>query len=166
MSHRQPHAPPPAPSRQRHAHAYAHASSSDPHAYTHEASGYIEEESEDYEGHEQDLGGPTDELEAEGEETEPEPEDEGDSGEDGMSDTSSADYDPIADPEGFTRRLDELAGSREVGVREERAVRGGPVLGLFPGEREKRSMSDVLLSLEICCNMTNNEAVHCISADV
>lgn len=44
---------------------------------------------------------------------------------DGMSDTSSAMYDPEADPDAFARRLDELAGVLEMGEQEARAIRWG-----------------------------------------
>jgi hypothetical protein len=63
---------------------------------------------------------------------------EGDEGEDddeedeeedyAASETSSAMYDPDADPEGFARRQDELAGILEIGEEETRALKWGPPL--------------------------------------
>lgn len=65
-----------------------------------------------------------------------EDEEQEESGEDGgrgegddMSDTSSAMFDPEADPEGWARRLDELAGVLEIGEEEARAMRWGPAVG-------------------------------------
>jgi hypothetical protein len=49
--------------------------------------------------------------------------------EDGMSNTSSAMYDPAADPAEFAKRLDELAGILEMSEEESRALRQGPVVG-------------------------------------
>ena len=46
-----------------------------------------------------------------------------------MSEGSSADYDAEADPEGWAKRLDELAGVLEISEEEARAVRWGPALG-------------------------------------
>jgi hypothetical protein len=48
--------------------------------------------------------------------------------EDDQSDSSSIMFDPDVDPEGFARRLDELAGSLEMGEEEARAIRWGPQL--------------------------------------
>jgi hypothetical protein len=48
---------------------------------------------------------------------------------DGKSETSSVMFDYDVDPEGFARRLDELAGTLEVGEEEARALRWGPVMG-------------------------------------
>ncbi|WVQ97742.1 hypothetical protein IAU59_004856 [Kwoniella sp. CBS 9459] len=45
-----------------------------------------------------------------------------------QSESSSAQYDPDADPEGFAQRLDELAGVLEVGEEEARAIRWGPAM--------------------------------------
>ena len=42
------------------------------------------------------------------------------------SETSSAMFDPDADPEGWAARLDELAGVKEMGEEEARALRWGP----------------------------------------
>ena len=131
-------------------------------AHHHGASGYLDLDDSDDEpahghgrGHElvHPAGDETDETEAEEEpeegatghaQTEGAEEEDEQEGDDAASDTSSADYDPDADPEGFAKRLDELAGVKEVGVREERAVRVGPVLGLLPGEkRGKLSASAV-----------------------
>ena len=53
----------------------------------------------------------------------------GDEGEDEGSDSSSAMFDREADPEGWARRLDELAGVLEVGEEEARAIRWGPTIG-------------------------------------
>jgi hypothetical protein len=47
-------------------------------------------------------------------------------GEDAKSETSSVMFDYDVDPEGFARRLDELAGTLEVGEEEARALRWGP----------------------------------------
>lgn len=44
---------------------------------------------------------------------------------DAMSDTSSAMYDPEADPDAYARRLDELAGVLEMGEQEARSMRWG-----------------------------------------
>lgn len=62
---------------------------------------------------------------------------------DGMSETSSAMYDPATDPEGFSRRLDELAGVLEMGEEEARAMRQGPMIG-----KAKKGVS-VLLSMPL-----------------
>jgi hypothetical protein len=74
---------------------------------------------------EEDEGDPVDEEEerAQGEE-----EDEGDEDNEGYaeSETSSAMFDPDADPEGFAKRLDELAGVKEIGEEETRALKWGP----------------------------------------
>ena len=67
--------------------------------------------------------------EEEEEEEEVEREEEGDA----KSETSSVMYDPEVDPEGFARRLDELAGTLEVGQVEARALRWGPAIA---SERE------------------------------
>jgi len=64
------------------------------------------------------------EEEEEEEEEEVEREEEGDA----KSETSSVMYDPEVDPEGFARRLDELAGTLEVGQVEARALRWGPAI--------------------------------------
>jgi len=48
---------------------------------------------------------------------------------DAKSETSSVMFDYDVDPEGFARRLDELAGTLEVGEEEARALRWGPVIG-------------------------------------
>ena len=50
----------------------------------------------------------------------------GDGGDDAASDTSSAMLDPVSDPAGFAKRLNELAGEVEVGEKEARAMRWGP----------------------------------------
>jgi hypothetical protein len=47
----------------------------------------------------------------------------------GHSETSSAMFDPDADPEGFARRQDELAGVLEMGEKEAKAIRWGPAIG-------------------------------------
>lgn len=68
------------------------------------------------------------EAEEEEEEGEQEEEDaEGDSGDEdeATSDTSSAMFDPEADPEGWAIRQDELAGVLEMGEEEARAIRWG-----------------------------------------
>ena len=150
---------PPTPPRQSAAHAHrpppnghGYAASSDPHHAPYDASGFIDTDEDEETEHElvhphpshgNPPNGPAynddDDEEAEGEEEgeeqggpeELEEEEEADE----LSDSSSADYDPHADPAEFAKRLDELAGVREVGVREERAVKGGPVLGLLPGEK-------------------------------
>lgn len=48
---------------------------------------------------------------------------------DAKSETSSVMFDYDVDPEGFARRLDELAGTLEVGEEEARALRWGPEIG-------------------------------------
>jgi hypothetical protein len=48
---------------------------------------------------------------------------------DAKSETSSVMFDYDVDPEGFARRLDELAGTLEVGQEEARALRWGPAIG-------------------------------------
>jgi hypothetical protein len=48
---------------------------------------------------------------------------------DAKSETSSVMFDYDVDPEGFARRLDELAGTLEVGEEEARALRWGPAIG-------------------------------------
>jgi len=48
---------------------------------------------------------------------------------DAKSETSSVMFDYDVDPEGFARRLDELAGTLEVGEEEARALRWGPSIG-------------------------------------
>jgi hypothetical protein len=109
----------------------------------------LEDEDGDLEERGEEGGGAEDdeEGEAEGDGEGDEEVEEGEE-EDSLSDTSSAEYDPDADPEGFAKRLDELAGLREVGVVEERAVRGGPALGLLSGEKAQRGMS--LPALQAC----------------
>jgi hypothetical protein len=47
---------------------------------------------------------------------------------DAKSETSSIMFDYDVDPEGFARRLDELAGTLEVGEEEARALRWGPAM--------------------------------------
>ena len=47
---------------------------------------------------------------------------------DAKSETSSVMFDYDVDPEGFARRLDELAGTLEVGEEEARALRWGPAM--------------------------------------
>jgi hypothetical protein len=47
---------------------------------------------------------------------------------DAKSETSSVMFDYDVDPEGFARRLDELAGTLEVGEEEARALRRGPAV--------------------------------------
>lgn len=72
-----------------------------------------------------------DEPEEEGEDEDQEDEDDaGEEEEDyAVSDTSSAMYDPAADPEGFARRQDELAGVLEMGEEEAKALKWGPAIG-------------------------------------
>lgn len=72
-----------------------------------------------------------DDDEEDDDEEEDEDDDEKDEDEDGdgMSETSSAMYDPSADPEGFARRLDELAGVLEMSGAEAKALREGPIIG-------------------------------------
>jgi hypothetical protein len=53
------------------------------------------------------------------------------------SETSSGMFDPEADPEGWERRLDELAGELEMSEVEARALRWGP-----PMERQKEGESE------------------------
>jgi hypothetical protein len=71
------------------------------------------------------------EEDEEGEEREEEDEEEVEREEEASakSETSSVMYDPEVDPEGFARRLDELAGTLEVGQEEARALRWGPAIG-------------------------------------
>ncbi len=58
------------------------------------------------------------------------------------SETSSAMFDREGDPEGWAKRLDELAGVLEVGEEEARAVRWGPAIGRQrDGERIIPNMS-------------------------
>ena len=80
------------------------------------------DEDEDEEEEEEDP------LDDEAERAEEEEEDEADEDGDGYaeSDTSSAMFDPDADPEGFAKRLDELAGVKEIGEEETRALKWGP----------------------------------------
>jgi hypothetical protein len=59
--------------------------------------------------------------------------------EDDQSDSSSIMFDPDVDPEGFARRLDELAGSLEMGEEEARAIRWGPQLEDCVDESESNS---------------------------
>lgn len=47
---------------------------------------------------------------------------------DAASETSSAMLDPVADPAGFAKRLNELAGELEVAELEARAIRWGPAI--------------------------------------
>lgn len=63
------------------------------------------------------------------EEEEDEDEEDGAEEEDGMSETSSAMFDQEADPQGWARRLDELAGVLEMGEEEARSLRWGPKMG-------------------------------------
>jgi hypothetical protein len=81
------------------------------HEYEDEDGGDEEEGGEEGEGEEEEEGGGEDE------------------GEELMSETSSAMFDPDADPEGWGRRLDELAGVLEMGEVEARAIRWGPAIG-------------------------------------
>ena len=53
----------------------------------------------------------------------------GEGEQDAKSETSSVMFDYDVDPEGFARRLDELAGTLEVGEEEARALRWGPAIG-------------------------------------
>ncbi|WVW78802.1 hypothetical protein I302_100764 [Kwoniella bestiolae CBS 10118] len=65
---------------------------------------------------------------AQHEEQDEEAEGEGEEEEEGSyeaSESSSAQYDPEADPEGFAQRLDELAGVLEIGEEESKAIRWG-----------------------------------------
>lgn len=71
-----------------------------------------------------------DDEDGEDDDDEDDEEEEGEDGEgDGMSETSSAMYDPATDPEGFAKRLDELAGTLEISEEEARALRQGPAIG-------------------------------------
>lgn len=78
-------------------------------------------------GEDGEMDGDDAEAEAE-DEAEGEGEAEGDE-EDAASETSSAMYDPQVDPEGFARRLNELAGMMEMSEEETRAMRQGPIVG-------------------------------------
>jgi hypothetical protein len=83
---------------------------------------------EDWEGYEEEYDeGETrlegDEQEEEGEDDHVNEEDEEDY--DASSDTSSVIFDPKTDPEGFARRLDELAGVLEVSEQEAQALKWG-----------------------------------------
>lgn len=75
-------------------------------------------EAEDEEEEEEEVDGDEDEEEEEGEMEA-----------DIASETSSAMYDADADPTGFARRQDELAGIMEMGEEEARAMRRGPPFG-------------------------------------
>jgi hypothetical protein len=73
-----------------------------------------------------------DDEEAEGEENDGEDDDEegaAGSEDERMSETSSAMFDPEADPEGYAMRLDELAGVLELSEKEEQALRWAPTKG-------------------------------------
>ncbi|GFZ49046.1 hypothetical protein JCM24511_06796 [Saitozyma sp. JCM 24511] len=104
----------------------AYHSDSSPGDVTFDDNGEGEGEGEG-EGHEDEDEDGGEEGVEEGEEEE-EGEDEGEDV-DVMSETSSAMFDPDADPEGWGRRLDELAGVLEMGEVEARAIRWGPPIG-------------------------------------
>ena len=81
-----------------------------------------------WDGEDEDLEHDEDQVadeEEEGGEDDEEGEEEEEEEYDGSSDTSSALFDPKADPDGFAKRLDELAGVLEVGEEEARALKWG-----------------------------------------
>lgn len=96
-------------------------------AYEHEQDDVHDEGEldDDEEGYEDEEG--AEELEEREEEEEDIGEEEAEEG--NASETSSAMYDADADPRGFARRQDELAGVMEMGEQEARAIRRGPPFG-------------------------------------
>ncbi|WWD00242.1 hypothetical protein V866_007151 [Kwoniella sp. B9012] len=76
-----------------------------------------------------------------GQDEEEEEEEMGEEGSYEASESSSAQYDPDADPEGFAQRLDELAGVLEIGEEESKAIRWG-----LPISRKQKQGPDLPLA--------------------
>lgn len=131
--HRQPQPVTPEvdPATILHTHQHAIYTYSPPPVYAHGAlSGALLSDDEEAEASQVSHidDGESEEHEEDDEEEQEDEEEEEDQPEDALSETSSADYDPDADPDGFAQRLDQLAGVEEMSEIEAHALRSGPAM--------------------------------------